>query len=152
MTRPIKSTPRWMPLPSTGDKREAWIHTPLHRAQEPVGPNVTFAFSQSTSRPQQILNEMAHGRPPRPDHCRCGSLDIAHTVHCLVTYLCPSCKNTVCYTGSSVIQMINLTKVCGDAQLSAAQISPIVNPLNNAQDTARPLVEWERTLLGNPCC
>jgi hypothetical protein len=40
--------------------------------------------------------------------------------------------------------------VYGDAQLPAAQISITVNHLNNAQDLARPLVDWALTLLGNP--
>jgi hypothetical protein len=41
-------------------------------------------------------------------------------------------------------------KVFGEPQHAAAQISPIVMPLNNAQEAATTLVELARTPLGNP--
>ena len=39
----------------------------------------------------------------------------------------------------------------GNAQLAVEQISPEGNPLNNAQDVAKPLVKWAHAPLGNSC-
>lgn len=113
-----------------------------------VRHNVTFPFSRyslyhttmgkwnpASSRPQQITNEMAHGRLSRQDP------GILHTAWCLMTLSCPSCKHPVGYTGSSDIQAIKPKKKCDDSKHTAAQISPTVNPSNSTQDAARPLVQ-----------
>ncbi len=44
--------------------------------------------------------------------------------------------------------LYNLTKVCGEDQLAAAQVFCIEMPLNSAQDVDIPLLEWALNSFG----
>ena len=128
LTRPMKSTPLWMPLlPQVISVRLVIIPSVEYYSSMTTGTGGAgqrgvvhcFPISGSSSLtvsqlqynilwgnaprwPPRILNETAHGRPQRSDPARCDSLVIVHTACCLVTFLYPSCK----YTRSRDIQSV----------------------------------------------